>query len=85
MLVENALIAAKRLRYKTIALAGGVGANGRLRELLSSECDKRNLKALLPPKILCTDNAAMIGIAAYYAIKQGIEAADFTLDANPSL
>ena len=85
MLVENALIAAKRLKYKTIALAGGVGANGRLRELLSSECEKRNLKALLPPKILCTDNAAMIGIAAYFAIKQGIEAADFTLDANPSL
>ena len=85
MLVENAVTAAKKYGYNTIAVAGGVGANSRLREMMTEECLKNNIKVLLPPKILCTDNGAMIGEAAFFAIKEGIEAADFSLDANPDL
>lgn len=85
MLVENALIAAKQLGYKEIAVAGGVGANGALREKMEIECAKRNITCYLPPKILCTDNGAMIGVAAYYAIKEGIKASPLSLDVDPDL
>lgn len=85
MLVENAITAAKKLGYKTIALAGGVGANTALREKLTAEAKKRGIKVYLPAKKLCTDNAAMIGIAAYYAIKDGVKPSDLSLDADPNL
>ena len=85
MLVENALIAAKKLGYKEIAVAGGVGANGALREKMERECKKNGIKCYLPPKILCTDNGAMIGVAAYFAIKEGIKASSLSLDADPDL
>lgn len=85
MLIENVIKLAKKKRVKTVAVAGGVGANGYLRETITAECEKCGIKVLLPPKILCTDNAAMIGEAAFVAIKEGIEPADLTLDANPDL
>ncbi|MGN1042381.1 MAG: tRNA (adenosine(37)-N6)-threonylcarbamoyltransferase complex transferase subunit TsaD [Christensenellales bacterium] len=85
MLTDNAIAAEKRTGYKAIALAGGVGANTALREKLLSECKKRGIKVYLPSKKLCTDNAAMIGIAAYYAIKEGVGPSDLTLDADPNL
>ena len=84
-LVKNALEAAKRTGYKSIALAGGVGANTCLRETLTAEAKKRGIKVYLPSKKLCTDNAAMIGIAAYFAIIEGNRPADYDLDANPDL
>lgn len=85
MLVENTLAALKQHKATRVALAGGVGANGRLREKLSEMGAKNNVEVLLPPKILCTDNAAMIAIGAYYAIKDGADASDLTLDVNPDL
>lgn len=85
MLVENAFIAAKKYGYKEIAVAGGVGANGELRRRMEEEGKKRGIKVYLPPKILCTDNGAMIGAAAYYAIKEGMPAAELSLDVNPDL
>lgn len=85
MLVENALTAAKRTGFKTIALAGGVGANTALRETLSKRAAAKGIKVFLPPKKLCTDNAAMIGMAAYYAIRDGLSPAELTLDADPNL
>ena len=85
MLVENAIRAARKYGYKEIAVAGGVGANGELRRRMEEEGKKRGIKVYLPPKILCTDNGAMIGAAAFYAIGEGMPAADLSLDVNPDL
>lgn len=85
MLVENAIIAAKQNGCKEIALAGGVGANGALREKLVSECEKNSIRVYLPSKKYCTDNAAMIAMAARHAIKEDVLPADINLDAAPNL
>ncbi len=85
MLMENVFIAAERNKVKIIAIAGGVAANGFLRDSITIEGKKRGIEILLPPKHLCTDNAAMIGAGAYYAIKEGIEPSALDLDAQPDL
>ena len=54
-----------------IALAGGVSANLKLREILKSEAEKNGFKVYLPDLKYCTDNAAMIGAAAYYNFISG--------------
>lgn len=66
ILVEKTIRAAKARKVKWIALAGGVSANSRLRSQLSARAEKEGLKISIPPMSLCTDNAAMIGSAAYY-------------------
>jgi N6-L-threonylcarbamoyladenine synthase len=55
--------ALKRVRPKSIILAGGVAANTLIRKTIEALCQAENLPLLLPAKELCTDNAAMI---AYY-------------------
>ncbi|MBR2349827.1 MAG: tRNA (adenosine(37)-N6)-threonylcarbamoyltransferase complex transferase subunit TsaD [Clostridia bacterium] len=85
VLVDHTIEACKRTGIKTIALAGGVGANSCLRDSLVSAGNKLGFKVLLPPKSLCTDNAAMIGVCAYEEIKAGIAPAELTLDADPAL
>ena len=47
-----------------LVAAGGVAANASLRRILEKECQRRDLKLVIPPPELCTDNAAMIGAAA---------------------
>jgi N6-L-threonylcarbamoyladenine synthase len=59
--------AAKKHRIKDIALAGGVSANSELRESLTELGQKNNWNTFIPPFAYCTDNAAMIGITAYYS------------------
>ena len=55
-----------------------------LREKMAAEGKKRGIDVIYPPPVLCTDNAAMIGCAAYYVYKSGVTA-DMTLNAVPSL
>ncbi len=69
-LVKNSLIAIKKYRPKTFVLSGGVAANELLRETLKQKIAKdfSDTVFITPEFKLCTDNAAMIGIATYYKI-----------------
>ena len=64
-----------------LILAGGVAANKALRESLKEMADENNITLSVPEFKYCTDNAAMIGAAAYYAYQKGIRA-DLTLNAK---
>lgn len=66
--------------YRAVALAGGVAANTRLREAFAARAHERGLEFFVPPHELCTDNAAMIGCAGYYAFMAG-ETAGLDLNA----
>lgn len=65
-LVEKTINAAKELKVNNIVITGGVAANSFLRAQMQEACDKRKFNLFLPSMKLCTDNAAMIGCAAYY-------------------
>lgn len=84
MLVEKALLAAKDLRCERVALAGGVAANSLLRREMTARGEKMGLQVFVPPLKLCTDNAVMIGAAAFYRMMAG-EMAELDLNAQPSL
>ncbi len=71
MIVSRAVKALKETGYKTLTVGGGVGANGFLRSALEKECAKLGVELILPPKILCTDNAAMIGAEGYLQYIKG--------------
>jgi N6-L-threonylcarbamoyladenine synthase len=70
-LVTKTLAAAKAYKLEKVALAGGVASNSALRETMGRACEKKGLKLYYPSPILCTDNAAMIGAAAYYEYLNG--------------
>lgn len=84
VLCEHTIEAAKSKGSKIIAIAGGVASNTRLREKMSEMAAKEGIDVLYPPPVLCTDNAAMIACAGYFAYKNG-ERADLTLNAVPSM
>ncbi len=84
VLVDRAMTAARDLHQDKLVLAGGVAANGALREALAAACKKRKIEFYHPSPILCTDNAAMIGAAAYYHYMKG-ERAGWDLNAVPGL
>ena len=68
VLIEKTIRAAKEYRTKTVILSGGVAANDELRKQLRDKLQETRDKVnfLVPPKILCTDNAAMIAAAGYF-------------------
>jgi N6-L-threonylcarbamoyladenine synthase len=62
-LINKAMTAVEEEKVSTLVLGGGVAANGPLRERAAAEMLKRGGRALIPPRVWCTDNAAMIGAA----------------------
>lgn len=71
VLVEHVVHAAKEYRIDKFAIAGGVASNQTLREAMEKACKERGIQFYHPSPIFCTDNAAMIGSAAYYEYLQG--------------
>lgn len=84
VLRDNVFETCKRQSLKKITIAGGVASNSKLREVLINEGNKRGIKVLFPSNILCTDNAAMIGSAAYYEFING-RISGLDLNARPNL
>ena len=72
VLVRKTLAALKATGLKRVVVAGGVGANARLRERLDAECAKRGTRVHYPELALCTDNGAMIALAAAMRLQRGI-------------
>ena len=84
VLVENAMKAVDEYGLSKFAIAGGVASNSTLREAMKEACAKKGIDFYYPSPILCTDNAAMIGAAAYYDYKKGIRHG-WDLNAVPNL
>ena len=80
-LVEGAEAALCRTGLNTVAIAGGVSANVCLREQVSEKGGRNGWKVCYPSLRYCTDNAAMIGAAAYFEIAGGAKPASLSLDA----
>ena len=87
ILVKKTIKAALEKNVSSIIIAGGVAANSLLRKRLSIEGKKYNLNVFFPSIKLCTDNGAMIGVAAYYKYEKFGENtyADLTLNGIASL
>ena len=71
VLVEHAMIAVKESGLNKFAIAGGVASNSALRAAFEKACAERDIEFYHPSPIFCTDNAAMIGSAAYYEFIAG--------------
>ena len=84
VLVEHAVQAVKDYGIPKLALAGGVASNSALREAMKAACEKEGVSFYYPSPILCTDNAAMIGAAAYYEYINGVRIG-LDLNAVPNL
>ena len=84
VLVEHSMHAVNEFGFKKFAIAGGVASNSALRTAMEEACRRRHVQFYRPSPILCTDNAAMIGAAAYYDYLKGIRS-DWSLNAVPNL
>lgn len=84
VIVGRAVSATKKLGMNKLAIAGGVASNTAIRSALIEQCKKENIEFFCPSPILCTDNAAMIGSAAYYEYINGVRSG-WDLNAVPNL
>lgn len=84
VLTENAMRAGEKFGMDKFAIAGGVASNGTLRNAMKEACENKGVKFYHPSPIYCTDNAAMIGVAAYYEYMKGTRHG-WDLNAVPNL
>ncbi len=84
VLTEKTLNAAKDFGVKCIALAGGVGANTRLRAVLTKKANDLDIAACIPSRLNCTDNGAMIAAAGAWRL-ENFGPSDLSIAAMPSL
>lgn len=84
VLTTHAIRAARQMGVDKLAIAGGVASNSSLRENLQKACEEEGIHFYHPSPIYCTDNAAMIGVAGYYAYKNGVRHG-LDLNAVPNL
>ncbi|WP_296508080.1 tRNA (adenosine(37)-N6)-threonylcarbamoyltransferase complex transferase subunit TsaD [Rhodoferax sp.] len=85
VLLKKSVSALKQTGLKRLVVAGGVGANRRLREQLNAECAKRGVRVHYPELHLCTDNGAMIAMAAAMRLQSGLQSAvhNYAFDVKP--
>ncbi len=84
VLIEHAMLAVEEFQIQKFAIAGGVASNGTLRIGMQEACEKKGVQFYYPSPIFCTDNAAMIGTAAYYEYLSGKQDG-WDLNAIPNL
>lgn len=84
VLVEKSVMAVKDYDMDKLVIAGGVASNSTLRNCMKEACEKAGIEFYFPTPILCTDNAAMIGAAAYYEYLAGTRHG-WDLNAVPNL
>ena len=84
VLVDHAMAGVENYGLKKLAIAGGVASNSALRAEMRKACEERGIEFYYPSPILCTDNAAMIGAAAFYDYQNGIRSG-WDLNAVPNL
>jgi N6-L-threonylcarbamoyladenine synthase len=84
VLKQNVLKTCREKNVDKIAIAGGVASNSSLRKTLTEAAEQEGIRVLFPSPVLCTDNAAMIGSAAYFNLMKG-DISPFNLNAKPNL
>jgi N6-L-threonylcarbamoyladenine synthase len=85
VLVKKSLAALKEAGLKRLVVAGGVGANRHLREQLNTQCQRLGVRVHYPELHLCTDNGAMIAMAAAMRLQAGVQQAsrDYNFAVQP--
>jgi N6-L-threonylcarbamoyladenine synthase len=84
VLIDKAMLAVRQTGARMLTLAGGVSANTEVRRLALERGRRSGIPVRIPPPVLCTDNAAMIACAGYYAFLRGIRSGS-DLNAYPNL
>lgn len=84
VLVGHSMEALEAYHCPKFAIAGGVASNSGLRAAFEQACRKKGIMFYCPSPVYCTDNAAMIGAAAYYEYQKGVRHG-FDLNAVPNL
>ena len=82
-LIEKSRRAIQYAKVNSIVIAGGVGANKKLREKMKDIFSKKDIDVIYPSIEYCTDNAAMIALTGLYNLKEGISNKSYEINVNP--